>query len=455
VEVFKQEKLAANAIISIIASLLIFLPPALGFLYVHQFGVNVPYWDQWWFVPLFEKLSTGTLGMSDLWFQNNEHRILFPRIVMLLLGDITKYNNVAEMYLTQGFLLVVLIALLLAFKSNVKTTLFLFIPISFLIFSPRQHENMLWGFQMGFVIVVTFSVLALSFLYVSAGHKRFKEVAFLAALLSATVASFSSAQGLLVWLAGLLQLSISPVGRSNKKYLTGVWTLIGLGEWIVYFIGWTKPHDGQSLSFAFNYPLAGIEYFLTLVGSSLFWQQNLAFIGGLLLICLVIVSLLLIYKNKKLDDQSFWIALLFLSFLIMASITIGRAEGGAAGALISRYTTFSILAVVSAYAMLIKLVLERKSSFTTALFLALSALVLLSIPMSYTKGIEEGEATRASREQAAFILSTYEAHSDELLVKHLCPTTYGCVVHPFGQADTDTIREQAGSLKRLGYNVFS
>jgi hypothetical protein len=448
---FKREKPTATIAINIIASLLILLPAALAFLYVREFGVNVPYWDDWRVVPLLDKLATGTLKMSDLWPQHNEHRIFFPLIAQLLLGSLTKFNTVAEMYLTGGFFLVTLIVLLLAFKDSVKTTLCLFIPISFLMFSTRQHENMLWGFQISFAIACAFAVLTLYFLYVSAGYKRFRGVTFLSALVSATVASFSAAQGLLVWPAGLLQLFVSPMERSAKKVMIGVWSLTGLGEWIFYFVGYVQPDWNPSLGFVLQHPIAGIGYSLTLFGSSLVWQQNFAFVGGLLLTGLVVVSLLLIYKDRKLGEHSFWIALLFFSFLTMASITIGRSEGGAP---ISRYTTFSILAVVSVYVVLTKLVLERKSRLTAGLIGALSALILLSIPISYWEGIKEGAATKATREQAAFILSTYESQPDELLVEHLCPT-YGCGVHPFGQADADTLRERADILKRLGYNVFS
>src|SRR5215211_6766789 len=124
---------------------------------------------------------------------------------------------------------------------------------------------MLWGFQMSFVVTFTFSVLTLYFLYVSAGHKRFKEVAFLAALASATVASFSSAQGLLVWPAGLLQLSISAIEKPTKKVLIGVWSLVGLGEWIFYFIGYVKPTLGcppscqnGTLDYILQHPIEGI-----------------------------------------------------------------------------------------------------------------------------------------------------------------------------------------------------
>ena len=78
--------------------LLCMIPAVLGFLYVFLFGVNVCLWDQFdGTVPLFSKLSSGTLTFSHLWARHNEHIIFFPSIIMLVLGILTRYNTLAEM----------------------------------------------------------------------------------------------------------------------------------------------------------------------------------------------------------------------------------------------------------------------------------------------------------------------------------------------------------------------
>ncbi len=146
---FKKDELPTRAI-RVMPYPLILLPVALSLLYVYSFGVSVVYADQWAEVDLFSKLASGNLTTSDLFKPHNEHRIFFPRIVMLSLGTMTELNNLAEMYFTQFLLLVTLIVLLLAFKQSIKTTLFLFVPISFLVFSLRQEGNMLLGFQASF-----------------------------------------------------------------------------------------------------------------------------------------------------------------------------------------------------------------------------------------------------------------------------------------------------------------
>jgi len=292
--------------IRLVSYLLILLPAALGVLYVRAFGVSVVFGDAWSMLRLFEKWSSGTLAVSDFFRQHLEHRMFFPKGVEFLLSIATRYDNVAEMYLMQACFLVTLFILLLAFRDYIEPSwLFLFVPISLLVFSFRQYENMLWGFQISYAFAQTFGVLALFLLYILGRRRSFKKITFVEALGSATVASFSMAQGLLVWPAGLLQLFISPLEKPTKRVLVVVWGLAGLGEWLVYFVDYTKPRDSLSLLDALYHPIVGAQYYLNLLGSSLFWRQDLAFVGGLLLACLALVSLFLVYKDRRLGEYSF------------------------------------------------------------------------------------------------------------------------------------------------------
>ena len=432
-----------NRLVGLASCLLVLAPAALALLYVRAFGVSVVIADAWPMTRLFDKWSSGTLHLSDLWVQHNEHRMLFPKGIELLLGGITQYDNIAEMYLIQGCFFVTLVILFLAFRESIATRswLFLFVPVSLLIFSLRQHQNMLFGFQINFAFTQTFGVLSLFLLYVL-GHSNLKKLTFVAALGSGTVASFSTVQGLLVWPVGVLPLFVSPVEKATKRAMIVVWGLIGLGEWVAYFVGYVKPEDHPSLFYAFEHPLVGAQYFLTSLGSSLFWEQNSAFAGGLLLSCLALVSLLLIYKDRRISEFSFWISLLLYSFCILTSITLGRSGFGVEQALESRYTSFSILAVVSVYAMLAKTVFEKRARLNTVLLVAFFGIILLSATISYSEGVKQGSREKVSRERAAFVLSTYESQPDELLTRTLYPSA-------------KIVRTRAPILQSLGYNVFS
>jgi hypothetical protein len=426
-----------------VAWLCILVPAALSYLYVHAFGVNVVFADAWDMVLVFRKWSSGRLAFADLYAQHNEHRMFFPKGAELFLGILTRYNNVAEMYLIVSCFLVTAAILLLAFFREIRLPLIFFVPIALLIFSFRQYENMLFGFQINFAFTQTFGVLALYLLY-SSGRSNFKAYAFVAALGSATVASFSTAQGLLVWPAGLLGLLLGPAATSRKKVFVGIWGIVGVAEWVAYFVDYKTPQGHPPLLSVLSDIGTATEYFLTLLGSALFWQPDHALTGGLLISCLALGSFLAMYRSGVLREHSFWISLFFYSLLILATITLGRAGMfGVWQAAISRYTTFSILAVASVYAVLAKMLFARRSSIgLTVLLITLVGAILLSSGISYRNGIEVGRVQEASRERAAYILKTYDSEPDMRLAAALYPRP-------------ETVRRRAPLLERLGYNVFS
>lgn len=425
-EAATSSKKVTNLVIKLVPCLSIFLPFSAAVFYVHLFGVNVFFADEWRFVPLVQQLDSGTLTIRDLFAPHYQHIYFFPWTVMLLLGTLTGYDTVPLMYLVQICFLVTSVVLFFAFKGDLKhrlpLSILLFAPIPFLVFSFRHFENMLWGNQISFAFSQTFAVLAL-YLNCVSQNKDFRNLfsvlsLFVLALVSATVASFSAVQGLLVWPAGMFLLLIGPSKRSVKNFLLGFWVLIGLGEWIFYFVENVNFKASSSfLSYSIGHPVTGLNYFLTLLGGSLFWQDGLALGGGLLLVCLVVAGLVLVLKNGRLKENSFWVALLVFSLLSLMAITVGRSglsDQLWVQAMQSRYAVFSILTVVSIYAVFVKLALEIRSRVTIAFLVVLVGLVLPSIPTSYLLGLNSGEATKAYREETAQILLNYKSQPDEL-----------------------------------------
>src|SRR5208282_4675420 len=77
--------------------MLALLPLAFLIWMVSRYAVSVPFGDQWELVPLLEKTYHETLTFHDLWAQHNEHRILFPKIIMLGLAHLTGWNIYYEL----------------------------------------------------------------------------------------------------------------------------------------------------------------------------------------------------------------------------------------------------------------------------------------------------------------------------------------------------------------------
>src|SRR5215211_1051473 len=433
----------SRRVVAGVSWLLVLIPAALPYLYVRAFGVNVVFADAWDMALVFHKFFSGRLTFADFYAQHNEHRMFFPKGAELLLGLLTRYNNVAEMYLIVSCFLITAAVLLVAFRREIGLPLIFFVPVALLIFSFRQYENMLFGFQINFAFTQTFGVLAL-YLLSSSGRGNFGAYAFAAALGSATIASFSTAQGLLVWPAGLLGLLLGSVAGPGKKVLVGLWGIVGVAEWVAYFVDYHTPRGHPPLLDALGHIGTAPGYFLTLLGSALFWQAEHAYEGGLVIGCLALAMFLATYGRGVLRQHSFWISLLFYSLFILATITLGRSGMfGVWQAAIARYTTFSILAVASLYALLAKMAFATRASvLRIVLLIALFGTILMNAAISYRNGIEVGRAQEASRERAAHVLETYRSQPDARLAATLYPRA-------------ETVRRRAPLLERLGYNVFS
>lgn len=423
-----------------VSGLLVLSPVVLGLFYVRLFGVDVPHYDSWSMVPLFEKLAAGTLTTEDLFSQHNEHRIFFPRLAMLSLGVLTAFDNVAVMYLIQGCLGATLVALLLAFRSSVGTNLLYFVPVPFLVFSWGQVWNLLQAFQVTLVFAQAFSVLALYSLYV-AGRRGLRSFASAGAVLSGAVATFSAAPGLLVWPAGLLLILLLPSRGRTRAHLAGVWGLAGLAAWALYFRGYDQPANTAARYQSLD-PLASSEFFFSALGSALFREQGLALVAGMALAALLAASLYFAREDGRSGDLSFWISLLSFSLLTLAATTLARGGSGIWDATNPKYVTFSVLAVVAGYAMLVRHALERRRLLDAVTLGALTLLVAASIPYTYARGYDRGVNLERAKERAALVLATYETQPDEVLVEYF-------------RNRPEVSRGRASVLQELGYSVFS
>ena len=60
------------------------MPPLLLLGLVLAWGVDVPFWDQWDFVPEVTSLFDGRPDVDRLWRGHLGHRMALPKAVMLL-----------------------------------------------------------------------------------------------------------------------------------------------------------------------------------------------------------------------------------------------------------------------------------------------------------------------------------------------------------------------------------
>jgi hypothetical protein len=423
-----------------VMAFLLIVPAAVLLYYIKLFGVNVIFWDEWEIVPLIQKAMSGTLSFSDLFAQHNEHRILFPRIAILAIGGLTRYNTVALMFFS--WILICLTGSIIfcvyrkKFSLSSYPKILIFLPVSFLLFNFRQYESILWGFTcqiylMLFGVVATFSLLEMS--------KKI-DFWFVLCFLSAILASFSFSVGLLVWPVGLLQILIS--GKKKDLWKSLLWSSVGLIVFVSYLYGYAKPSHHPPLNYVLVNPVEAGRYFLTLIGAPFSYESATATAFGMVI---VLIAALVIFQGRSrelLRTNGVWLSSILFAALSSVVTTIGRSGFGVKQALSSRYTPIITLGIIGLY--LLAASISRKFPARSKSFGAhgLLVLILVGLITSYGAGWRVGQNTKNYREMGAYVLMTYKIQSDENIRNYLYP-------------NPAVVRERGRFLEQNKLNVFN
>jgi len=340
-----------------IAALILIAWPAIALgLLLYLYGVDVPFWDQWSVVGLAEAFRLHILTFGQLFAQFNEHRVFFPRL--LLLGiDALAHGNVkyelAALWLLAAVVLlnVYRLARLTLQGTSVRLLTGMFLA-SLLIFSPIQYQNWLWGFQVTLLVPIACLTTALTVTY----STRNSWVGFWVSATLATVASYSVANGLLCWpllFPSQLQQFKTKPAKLRAASLWIVLAALTVGGFFYHyrFLG-SRPEVSDLLAHS---ELAIIS-FLGFLGAPLSFgmginAERLAhFIGAAMVLLAALVSLRFIDSRRK--PGMLWRCLPWLTIgaYALASaviVTLGRATSSPQRLLESRYTSLSVYLFVA------------------------------------------------------------------------------------------------------------
>jgi len=427
--------------INLLLCLLFFI---LTLIYIYFYGVSIPCYDELAIMPYFEKLFDRSLTWADLFSQHNEHRIFFPRIAMISIGICSRYNCFAEMAFTVFLFFIIFSVFYLKagkqFCFNIHTIPLSFVIVPVIIFSWRHIDNLLWGVAIIQVMPVSFGVLSIYFIDELCNNKlsnRKKKLYFIYGIICSTVSSFSIMSGLLLWIIGFFQLLM---GRYMNRHYIVLWTIAGISEWLLYFTGYKKPVCHPDLFYCLKEPFDFLIYFFTFTGGALFWDERTALIAGLVLFTLFILCLFLLFTDKRLRDNSFWLCIAACSLLTALSISIGRSGFGQSQALSSRYAHISMLFVIAVYMIATDLLVLKKEPLKKFIVGFLVFIILISVPFSYKYGSDRGKEFKIKTQYWSYILLNYKSQSDKVL-KEIDPVT-------------EEVRKGAEILEKYKWNIF-
>jgi hypothetical protein len=178
-------------------------------------GVNIPYLDQWGTsANVAVKTAERSLTFMDLLSLHGDHRIFFSKIITAIVTLTTRWNIKVEMLVSVMLSAINFMLLVGLFRLDLsEATAVILVPFSALIFSMRQVENWLWGFQTCWFFVLTFFYAAL---WVLRRYPISWRSIMVASFLS-FCATFSLGSGFFVW--PLLLIVMVTLGYRQWKFV--------------------------------------------------------------------------------------------------------------------------------------------------------------------------------------------------------------------------------------------
>ena len=386
----------------------------LGYLihWVNKYMVEVPYYDEWNFIPLWEKSFQGTLTFYDLWEPYcGQVRIFFPKVITLVLVRISGWNIAYEIavsiLLAVGtFLLVVRQTNLTAKSLSIRGVRWIMPVISLIFFSMSQQENWLWGNELTYYLAV-FCVVASIFLILNPGVRWWR---VLLALFLVFVAAHTSPHGLVFLAISWSALMFLPEIRRVKRLVFIIWVIGSVAIIYSYLHG-----ISNSTSYAVTIlksPLASIDFIFTFLGSPLFtygfptagFLKTAALISGITGSSSVIFLSWFLVKVRRVKLY------ILVPYLSMALYSVGGAiltcmgrldAGGSGVALHSRYITISSLLwitnVVLLYLLCATTTSGTKSRINIVFQRGLPILVILVLSYLLIQNNFRGKSTALNR----------------------------------------------------------
>jgi|LSQX01.2.fsa_nt_gb hypothetical protein len=311
---------------------------------IARYMIDVPHWDQWDFVPTLEKCHTEGLTLSDLASQHNEHRLFFPRLIMVGLAILSGWNT--NWQLPVNVICVAGVVALMALQTWRAQGRPSFGPgwylpaMALVAFSINGTENWISPFQLQIGLCV-FGVVGA---FVLLGE-RASRLAFTGAVVAAIVATYSFASGALVWPLGLVMIGLVGDGiRSRSDWArAALWAGVGAVMIGLYAHGFERPAYHPPPCLPHTHPKLWTRFVLTYIGGP-FSAHRGAPIGGFgLLLGMALVWLIARRRMLRRPEVASLIAVGLYGLAVGLIITVGRGHFGLGSAALNRYYMFANL----------------------------------------------------------------------------------------------------------------
>lgn len=355
--------------------LLVFSPAIYTGKLVWDSAVDVGCWDMWENAPLLKKWREGTLTWADLYAPQIQHRIVIPRLLIILLHTLSGGDFRWENYFTwmvfagNAVMLWLLLGRTLGDAGWRWPLMFAF---NLLLFCPIHFQIVMWGSSMWAALPMAFVLGSLLLLNPREEVKN-PWWRFGGAVLLAEGATHSFAHGIGIWpmVLGLFLFQTKLGSMRLRLILSGIWVAIAavtLGFYFTNFINVAhhaynlKPGDnafetGGGSLFQEGRLGAMLRFFFGFIGT---WFARTPFIDHPLqtaiflgqCTCAIIAGLVLFTLRAKLVKVTLpWLGLAVYVVVVGLMLSKRASDIGEHRAVTPRYTAVSQYLLVAGLAM--------------------------------------------------------------------------------------------------------
>ncbi len=350
---------------------LAFAPALLAGYHVAKNAVDIPVWDGWQRGEILQKQVAGDLSFGDLYAPHIEHRMVFPRLVMLASNALTGGDVRAEM----AFIFLSVVVTSLCFYYLLGKTLppgrwryLTALAINMALFSPLQYQNFLWAIQVAFMLPL--ACLAACLAVARSGLPAAVKYALCA--LAATVGMHSFSHGILIWPMVFLLVLLGGCGlsRGARTYFLCAFAVLGTLLLHAYVTVEFRVASKHSYNVEIGSPVPAVEFleetmsrpdkmrkfFLASIGNPLarFFSTDSresarSVARGLLLLFATALAVLAArWRDRELREALLpWAVAGLFAIGVAALLALGRSSINVDKAILPRYASLTLFLPVS------------------------------------------------------------------------------------------------------------
>jgi hypothetical protein len=346
----------------VLAVLVILIPAYFIVVLIDQYAINVPYWDIWdWSVRRFA-FDVG-FNLRDLWGLTNEHRMVFPQIIDLMIANATSLDMIPRIYAKVPLAVAIAISLYFLYRMKATSPLVygIVVPISLFTFSLAYWPA--WVDPNPLASHLSMLTFILALWAITGLEVGWRALGLAAA--ATLVSSLSYASGNASWLVicGVMYLR----GYRKRQYYTA-WILLAFSVLIPYVIDLyqsttvirtVRPAGLMDLGlFILTFlgtPVSAID---PLIGFPAGIMGVLGLLGALVLSCGIKV-----HVKEGVIKMMPWLALIVWTLVNAGAAALGRSgKYGTEGAAVWRYAHIQSLFWIGIAALIAILLTEPRPS---------------------------------------------------------------------------------------------